>query len=250
MQTSALHLTPLVVLSALALAHPARAQTSEPGPSAGEDAAPRGGTPGGVVTDGSALASPSPGGETAAIARDAPEEDCAEQAPVFDPSTPRVELQLSGGYAAFFHTWRQTNDSFMAPGAHVDGLYHGPVFRGEVAFAMGSLSLAAIYTHTWLTHDGTADPVQFGLLSGELGLQCACRGSSYVWSFGLEVGADLVNTGRTTVFVSIEHRSMFYVWEELFLGFDVDFATFIGLTSGGASGGGIIGNLFLGYSFG
>lgn len=239
----------LALLSALALALPARAQPNDGAPH--EDGPPeaRDGAGDGGDADGSTLAPPSHAAESATSEGDT-EADCADDPPVFDPSTPRLELQVSGGYAAFFHTWRQTNDSFMAPGAHADGLYHGPVFRGEVAFAMGSLSLAAIYTHTWLTHDGTADPVQFGFLSGELGLQCACRGSGYVWSFGLEVGADVVNAGRTTVFVSIEHRSMFYVWEGLFLGFDVDFATFIGLTSGGASGGGIIGNLFLGYSFG
>jgi|GEM_PF-5181323 hypothetical protein len=238
----------LALLSALALALPAQAQTSDATPSEAA-AAPGGDARAGVTEGGDALASPSHRTGAATSEGDA-EGECADEAPVFDPSTPRLELQVSGGYAAFFHTWRQTSDSFMAPGAHADGLYYGPVFRGEVAFAMGSLSLAAIYTHTWLAHDGTADPVQFGFLSGELGLQCACRGSTYVWSFGLEVGADLANAGRTTVFVSIEHRSMFYVWEGLFLGFDVDFATFIGLTSGGASGGGIIGNLLVGYSFG
>jgi len=248
MGTSLPRLGSLALISALLGTVPTRAQTSERAPSEPAAAESGGPAPDGVAADGSAL--PSPAHPSPAASSEGTDEACAEDTPVFDPSTPRLELQLSGGYAAFFHTWRQTNDSFMAPGAHVDGLYHGPVLRGEVAFAMGSLSLAAIYTHTWLTHDGTADPVQFGFLSGELGLQCACRGSSYVWSFGLEVGADLVNAGRTTVFVSIEHRSMFYVWEGFFLGFDVDFATFIGLTSGGASGGGIIGNLFLGYSFG
>jgi hypothetical protein len=157
---------------------------------------------------------------------------------------------VGGGYSALFHTWRQTSDNFMNPGRHADGLYHGPLFRGELAFALGGLSLSAIYTHLFLSHDGTNDPVQMGLLSGEIGVQCACRGSTYVWSFGVEGGADLLNGPSTTIFLSIEHRSMFYVWEGLFVGFDIDFATFIGLTSQGASGGGILGSVFLGYSLG
>ncbi len=176
-------------------------------------------------------------------------EEC-QQEPVFDPSTPRLELQVGGGYAALFHTWRQTADNFMAAGRHADGLYHGPLFRGEVAFAFGGISLSAIYTHLFLTHDGMPDNVQLGLVSGEVGVQCACRGSQYVWSFGVEVGGDVLNGPSTTIFLSIEHRSMFYVYEGLFLGFDIDFATFIGLTSNGASGGGILGSLFLGYSIG
>ena len=110
------------------------------------------------------------------------------------------------------------------------------------------MSVSAIYTHLWLSHDGQPANVELGLLSGEVGVQCACRGSFYVWSFGIEIGGNLIGPG--TVFLSIEHRSMFYVWEGLFLGFDVDVATFIGMTMGGPSGGGILGSLFVGYSFG
>lgn len=212
-------------------------------------------------TDGASAEAPAPATTSVAIAEPvpsepdgsraaAPREEQCDDAPVFDPSTPRFEIQVGGGYSALFHTWRQTSDNFMNPGRHADGLYHGPLIRGELAFALGGLSLSAIYTHLFLTHDGTNDAVQMGLLSGEIGVQCACRGSTYVWSFGVEGGADLLNGPSTTVFLSIEHRSMFYVWEGLFVGFDVDFATFIGLTSQGASGGGILGSVFLGYSLG
>jgi hypothetical protein len=176
------------------------------------------------------------------------EAECAET-PVFDPSTPRFELQVGAGYSALFHTWRQSGNGFSDMGiAHRDGLYHGPLFRGELAFAFGGVSVSAIYTHLWLSHDGAPDNVELGLLSGEVGVQCACRGNIYVWSFGIEIGGNLIGPG--TVFASIEHRSMFYVWEGLFVGFDVDVATFIGMTFGGPSGGGILGSLFLGYSIG
>ena len=76
------------------------------------------------------------------------------------------------------------------------------------------------------------------------------RGSFYVWSFGIELGGDVIGGPRTTLFASIEHRSMFYIVEGLFVGFDVDIATFVGLTFGGPSGGGILGSIFLGYSLG
>ena len=57
-----------------------------------------------------------------------PEAPCTD-APTFDPSTPRFELQFGGGYSALFHTWRQSSD-FNVAGRHIDGLYHGPLIRG------------------------------------------------------------------------------------------------------------------------
>lgn len=225
------------------------ADTAPPSADAAADSAAERASTG--TTPSAAIAEPAPTTVSAAApAAASPAEERCDDAPVFDPSTPRFEVQVGGGYSALFHTWRQTSDNFMNPGRHADGLYHGPLIRGELAFALGGLSLSAIYTHLFLTHDGTNDTVQMGLLSGEIGVQCACRGSTYVWSFGVEGGADLLNGPSTTVFLSIEHRSMFYVWEGLFVGFDVDFATFIGLTSQGASGGGILGSIFLGYSLG
>lgn len=185
-----------------------------------------------------------------------PEPPCTD-APTFDPSTPRFELQAGGGGGVFFLTWRQSSDSFMAQpmDAPAEGLYSGGLFRGEVAFAFGGVSLSAIYTHLFLNRDGGAPAglrgsSELGLVSGEIGVQCACRGSVYVWSFGIEIGGDVINGPRSTIFASIEHRSMFYLWEGLFVGFDVDIATFIGMSMGGPSGGGILGSVFLGYSFG
>lgn len=201
-------------------------------------------------TSTSPSASPSTSGAaataTASGAVDDEETHC-DAPPAFDPSSPRLDLSVGGGYAAYFVTWRQVADSFNAPGAHVDGLYHGPLVRGEVELGLGAFSLSVNYTHIFSQHDGTAAAVDWALLSGELGLQCACTGSSYVWGFGLEVGWDLNNN---TVFAGIEHRSQWFVWEGLFLGFDFDVAVLVGLTSHGASGGGFEGSIFLGYSIG
>lgn len=194
----------------------------------------------------SASAAPSTPASTPAGAVDDEESHCSAP-PAFDPSSPRLDLSVGGGYAAYFVTWRQVADSFMGPGAHVDGLYHGPLVRGEAEIGLGAISLSVNYTHIFSQHDGTAASVDWALLSGELGLQCACSGSSYVWGFGLEVGWDLNNN---TVFAGIEHRSQWFVWEGLFLGFDFDVAVLVGLTSHGASGGGFEGSIFLGYSIG
>jgi hypothetical protein len=137
----------------------------------------------------------------------------------------------------------------MAPGAHQDGGYFGPLMRGEIELGLGSFSLSVNYTHIFSSHDGGSTPenVDWALLSGEIGLQCACTGATYVWGFGLEVGGDL---NSNTIFAGIEHRSQWFVWEGLFLGFDFDLAVLVGLTSHGASGGGFEGSVFLGYSIG
>ncbi len=241
-----LHATAHAQAPAAAPAAPATHETTPAGPTAAHDA-----TPAASATATHPAAAPSDASHQLGAPRVAPartpagEPPCPEPEPVFDPSTPRLELQVGGGYAGFFSTFRQSSDGLMAPGAHPDGAYFGPLFRGELAFALGGLSLSAIYTHISSEHDGSAHPLDWSLVSGELGVQCACRGSFYVWSFGLEVGWNLASPA---LFASIEHRSLFYVWEELFLGFDVDLATFVGLTFGGPSGGGALGSVFIGYS--
>jgi hypothetical protein len=166
--------------------------------------------------------------------------------PVFDASKPNLELQAGGGYSAFLLTWRQ-QDAFDVEGRFPDGAYLGPVLRAELAFGLGAINLAAVYTHVFAQHDGTGTRRDFQILSGEIGLQCTCVNRSYVWSFSGELGWDLNND---TLVGGIEHRSQFYVWQGLFLGFDIDVFLLYGLTTEGASGGGILGTLFLGYAIG
>lgn len=83
-----------------------------------------------------------------------------------------------------------------------------------------------------------------------LWLIIAARSVSPVLAQRVEEPSTHVNGPSQTIFLSSEHRSMFYVFEGLFLGFDIDFATFIGLTSNGARGGGMPGSRFLGYPIG
>jgi hypothetical protein len=184
---------------------------------------------------------------TTATAAPVDDDEHCDAPPAFDPSSPRLDLSVGGGYAAYFVTWRQVSDGFMNPGAHPDGGYFGPLVRGEIELGLGAFSLSLNYTHIFSQHDGSPTNYEWALLSGEIGLQCACSGSHYVWGFGLEVGGDL---NSSTVFAGIEHRSQFFVWEGLFLGFDFDLAVLVGLTSGGASGGGFEGSIFVGYSLG
>lgn len=182
---------------------------------------------------------------TSAAESEEDESRCRSQE-VFDPSSPRLELSIGGGYAAYFVTWRQAAN-LDVPGRFADGLYHGPLVRAEVAFSLGAISLSALYTHVFSSHDGGGPGREWQFLSGELGLQCACQGSIYVWNFGLEIGWDLNNS---TLLAGIEHRSLFYLWEGLFIGFDFDVGVLVGITSNGASGGGFEGSLFIGYSIG
>jgi hypothetical protein len=165
----------------------------------------------------------------------------------FNPSTPRFSLSAGGGYGGLFVTWRQVGDAFMNPGAHPDGGYSGPVARAQAALTLGYFVLAVNYTNIFTQHDGTSANVDWSLLSGELGLQCACMGSIYVWGFGLELGGDL---NSNTLFAGIQHRSQFFVWEGLFLGVDLGAMMLFGLTNNGASGGGAQGSLLIGYSLG
>lgn len=182
-----------------------------------------------------------------------------QQAPVFDPGSPRLELSAGGGYAAYFVTWRSISD-FMTEGREADGLWQGGFFRGEVAFALGSLSLSAVYTHAFVDHDGPVDTANgqhsslgFQLLTAEIGLQCACHDSTYVWSFAVEGGYEIANG---SMMIGLEHRSLWYLWEGLFIGFDFDIGILIGFpftdSSGrpGPSGGGFETSLFLGYALG
>ncbi len=184
--------------------------------------------------------------EREAEAQAADEARC-EQAPVFDPGSPRFELSAGGGYSLLVVTFRTANFTMDDPRMRPDGLYQGGLVRGEAAFALGSLSLSVLYTHIFSTHDGTGQSREWGILSGEIGLQCACQGSVYVWSFGVEGGYDILNEA---VLAGIEHRSLFYLYEGLFLGFDFDVAILVGLPFGGPSGGGFETSLFLGYAFG
>lgn len=217
-----------------------------------------------TTTDGAA-ALHAPRREHPATPDPAAEGGCTHQeAPVFDPSSPRLEIDVGGGYAAYFVTWRSIS-AIMDSGRHTDGLWHGPFFRGEVSFALGSLSISAVYTHVFTTLDGAPDAsinmrpggartaLEFQWLSFEIGLQCACHDSTYVWSFGVEGGYDLANG---SMLFGLEHRSLFYVWEGLFLGFDFNIGVLIGFPfqdasmRAGPSGGGFEGSLFIGYAIG
>jgi hypothetical protein len=167
----------------------------------------------------------------------------------YDASSPHVDISAGGGYGAYFVTWVQANDvlTLTPPNDRpADGLYQGPTFHGEVELGIGMVTLSVAYTHLFSHHDSGASR-EWGFLTGGVGLQCACMGSVYVWSFGLDAGWEVINH---SVVVGAQHRSQFFVWRGLFIGVDLGVSLLVGLTSQGASGGGFDGSLVLGYSLG
>jgi hypothetical protein len=165
----------------------------------------------------------------------------------YDASSPHLDLSVGGGYGAYFVTWTQASDvANLGPpaGRPADGLYQGPLVRAEVELGLGMFTLSVGYTHFFSRHDDGSTR-EWGWLTGGLGLQCACMGNIYVWSFGLDAGWDVLNH---SVIAGIQHRSQFFVWQGLFVAVDLEVSLLVGLMSQGASGGGFDGALVVGYS--